>query len=45
VVGDYHHAQLGELVAHVGEAVDRYRAGELDVDHVLFQYSQAAKEL
>jgi Helix-turn-helix domain len=48
VVGDYHHAQLGELVAHVGEAVDRYRAGELDafdVDHVLLQYSQAAKEL
>jgi hypothetical protein len=48
VVADYHHAQLGELVAHVGEAVDRYRAGELDafdVDHVLFQYSRAAKEL
>ena len=48
VVADYHHAQLGELVAHVGEAVDRQRAGELDafdVDHVLFQYSRAAKEL
>ena len=48
VVADYHHAQLGELVAHVGEAVDRYRAGELDafdVDQVLFQYSRAAKEL
>jgi hypothetical protein len=48
VVADYHHAQLGELVARVGEAVDRYRAGELDafdVDHVLFQYSRAAKEL
>jgi hypothetical protein len=31
-----------------GEAVDRYRAGELDafdVDQVLFQYSRAAKEL
>jgi hypothetical protein len=30
------------------EAVDRYRAGELDpfeVDHVLFHYSRAAKEL
>ena len=48
VVADYHHVQLGELVARVGEAVDRYRAGELDpfeVDHVLFHYSRAAKEL
>jgi hypothetical protein len=48
VVADYHHAQLRELVARVGEAVDRYRAGELDafdVDHVRFQYSRAAKEL
>ena len=48
VVADYHQAQLGELVARVGEAVDRYRAGELDafdVDQVLFQYSRAAKEL
>jgi hypothetical protein len=48
VVADYHHAQLGELVARVAEAVDRYRAGELDafeVDQVLFQYSRAAKEL
>jgi len=48
VVADYHRAQLGELVARVGEAVDRYRAGELDpfdVDQILFQYSRAAKEL
>jgi hypothetical protein len=48
VVAGYHHAQPGELVARVGEAVDRYRAGELeafDVDRVLFQYSRAAKEL
>ena len=48
VVADYHRVQLGELVARVGEAVDRYRAGELDafdVDRVLFQYSRAAKEL
>jgi hypothetical protein len=49
VVADYHHAQLGELLARVGEAVDRYyRAGELDafdVDQVLFQYFRAAKEL
>jgi hypothetical protein len=48
VVADYHQAQLEVLVAHVTEAVDRYRAGELDafgVDQVLFQYSRAAKEL
>jgi len=47
-VADYHRAELGELVARVGEAVDRYRAGELDafdVDQALFQYSRAAKEL
>jgi len=48
VVAEYHHVQLDGLVAHIGEAVDRYRAGELDafdVDEVLFQYSRAAKEL
>ena len=40
--------KLGNLGARVGEAVDRYRTGELDafdVDQVLFQYSRAAKEL
>ncbi|WP_433087556.1 hypothetical protein ACQP1P_16550 [Dactylosporangium sp. CA-052675] len=48
VIAGYHEAELGELVARVGEVVDRYRAGELDafdVDRVLFQYSRAAKEL
>jgi hypothetical protein len=48
VVAEYHEAELRELVARVGEAVDRYRVGELDafdVDRVLFQYSRAAKEL
>lgn len=48
VVAQYHQAELGHLVARVAEAVDRYRAGELDafdVDRVLFQYSRAAKEL
>lgn len=48
VVADYHNAQLSELVMRVGDAIDRYRAGELDafeVDRVLFQYSRAAKEL
>lgn len=44
----YHEAQLGELLAHVAGAIDRFRAGELDafdVDRVVFQYSRAAKEL
>lgn len=39
---------LSGLVAHVAEAIDRFRDGKLDafeVDHVLFQYSRAAKEL
>jgi hypothetical protein len=47
-VADYHQAQLAELVQRVGEAVDRFRAGQLDafeVDQVVFQYSRAAKEL
>lgn len=44
----YHAVKLAELVAHVAEATDRFRDGELDafdVDEVLFQYSRAAKEL
>jgi hypothetical protein len=44
----YHEAELAELLAHVAEAIDRFRSGELealDVDEVLFQYSRAAKEL
>lgn len=48
VVAEYHEAELRALVAQVGEAIDRHRAGELDafdVDRVLFQYSRAAKEL
>jgi hypothetical protein len=48
VVAQYHQVELDALVAHVAEAIDRHRAGELDafdVDRVLFQYSRAAKEL
>jgi hypothetical protein len=40
VVADCHDAQLGALVARVGEAFDHYRAGtaeSFEVDHVLFQ--------
>jgi len=47
-VAAYHQEQLAALVAHVGSAVDDYRAGKLDpfeVDRVIFQYSRAAKEL
>ena len=47
-VAAYHEAKLAELLAHVAEAIDRFRSGELeafDVDEVLFQYSRAAKEL
>jgi hypothetical protein len=47
-VAAYHQAQLEELLIHVGDAVDVYRAGELDafdVDRLVFQYSRAAKEL
>ncbi len=47
-VAAYHGAQLSELVAHVAEAIDRFRTGELDafeIDGVLYQYSRAAREL
>jgi hypothetical protein len=47
-VAAYHEARLAELVEHVGRAIDRFRAGELDAfaaDRVLFQYSRSAKEL
>ena len=47
-MASYHELNLAGLVAHVAEATDRFRNGELnafDVDEVLFQYSRAAKEL
>lgn len=47
-VAEYHQARLAEPVQRVGDAVDRFRAGELDafdIDQVIFQYSRAAKEL
>ena len=47
-VAAYHQARLAELVQRVGEAVDRFRAGELDAfeaDQIIFQYSRSAKEL
>ena len=47
-VAAYHEASLADLLTHVANAMDRFRAGEVDAfdaDHVLFQYSRAAKEL
>jgi hypothetical protein len=47
-VAAYHEAQLAALVEHVGDSIDRFRAGELaayEADEVIFQYSRAAKEL
>lgn len=48
LVGDYYQAQLAQLLEHVAEAVDRFRAGDIDpfeADEVMFRYSRAAKEL
>lgn len=48
IVVVYHEARLAELVERVGEAIERFRAGDLDAfeaDQVIFQYSRAAKEL
>jgi hypothetical protein len=47
-VGHYHEGQLAVVVERVGDAIDRFRGGELDafdVDQVLLQYLRAAKEL
>lgn len=47
-VAAYHEARLGELIAHVGQTIDNFRAGELDAfatDQALCQYSRSAKEL
>ncbi|WP_329416174.1 hypothetical protein OG563_38340 [Nocardia vinacea] len=44
----YHEAQLGELIEHVGCAVDRFRSGERDafeVDAAIHQYHRAARQL
>ena len=47
-VNSYHQARLGELIEQVGQAVDRYRHGELDafeVDEVIHHYHRAARQL
>jgi hypothetical protein len=48
VVAAYQESRLAELVGRVGDAVDRFRAGEIDAfeaDQGIFQYSRAAREL
>ncbi len=47
-VGAYHEEQLGLLLNRAGEAISRYRSGELDAfdaDAELFRYSRAVKKL
>ena len=48
LVATYHEAELAGLVEHVAEAIERYRAGELDVhdvDEVIHRYHKAARDL
>lgn len=47
-VAAYHEARLAELIGHVADAVDRFRAGDVDaydVDETIHQYHRAAREL
>jgi hypothetical protein len=47
-VAAYHEACLGQLVAHVANVLDRYRAGQLDayaVDETIHHYHRAAGQL
>lgn len=47
-VAAHHEDRSTELLGHVGEVVDRFRAGELEAfetDQIMFQCSGAAKEL
>ena len=47
-VAAYHEACLGQLVAHVANVLDGYRAGELDayaVDETIHYYHRAAGDL
>ena len=44
----YHETELAKLFEHVLNAVDRYRAGEIDVyamDEAIHHYHRAAQEL
>src|SRR6266852_4428575 len=48
LVATYHEAELAGLVEHVAEAIERYHAGEFDVqdvDEVIHRYHKATQEL
>jgi hypothetical protein len=48
VLGTYHEAELAALLERVAEAIERYRAGEIDafdLDEVIHRYSKAARAL
>jgi hypothetical protein len=48
LVATYYEAELAGLVEHVAAAIERHRAGDLDVhgvDEVIHQYTKAAREL
>jgi hypothetical protein len=48
LIATYYEAELAALVEHVAEAIERYRAGELDVhdvDEVIHRYHTATQEL
>ena len=48
LVAAYHEARLADLIEHVAEELDRYRAGEVDayaVHETIHQYHWAAQEL
>ena len=48
LVAAYHEARLADLIEHVAEELDRYRAGEVyayAVDETIHQYHRPAQEL
>ena len=48
LVAAYHEARLADLIEHVGNELDRYRAGDVDayaVDETIHHYHRAAQEL
>jgi hypothetical protein len=48
VVANYHEAQLSKLLAHVAEALESHRRGEIDVfavDSAIHRYGKAARAL
>ena len=48
LVAAYHEARLADLIEHVADELNRYRAGEVDgyaVDETIHHYHRAAQEL